>query len=518
MGRTLTNNVSLAYSLESAPGVASAAWKLMEPNSIGAFGADISTVARDPISPTRQRRKGTVVDLDSSVEFDHDLTMSCFRDFAAGWCFSRAINADVTQLPAAGAANAAGEYTLATALVGSQIGRFSSTVAGSTLIWVAGFATSANNGLKSIDADATASTALSVAEALTDESGSARISFAGHRVAVGEAVAWAWSAPNMQATLSASGLGTLLGGLALSVGQLIHIGSVSALGGTIQRAFDDAGTDDAYGYARVVSISANDIVLDKVSPLLQATLAATGDVDILFGEFVRNVAVSHGDYVEQTYQFEAAFPNLGNGTSGNTDEAYQYASSNYCNELSMSLPLADKATMSVGFVGTDTANPTTTRMPGADTPVTPAQTSAYNSSNDIARLRITGADESGLSTDFKSLTLTLKNNVSPEKILGKLGAAFVNAGNFEVDVDAELLFTSPRVIDAIRNNDTVTMDFVLRNDDGVIAVDIPAMSLGGGGRDYPRDESIKLSTTGMAFGDPSLNTSIGVSLFPVPLP
>jgi hypothetical protein len=40
------------------------------------------------------------------------------------------------------------------------------------------------------------------------------------------------------------------------------------------------------------------------------------------------------------------------------------------------------------------------------------------------------------------------------------------------------------------------------------------MTLGGGDREFPVNESILVNTTAQAFGDPTLGTSLGVSLFP----
>ena len=247
---------------------------------------------------------------------------------------------------------------------------------------------------------------------------------------------------------------------------------------------------------------------------MQQTTSTAADVHVLFGEFVRNVPVGDADYIERSFQFELEFPGLAAGGSAE----YQYAKGNHCNTLALNLPLTEKATASFAFVGTDTDNPSKMRRGGADAARNPAQVSAVNTTADIARLRFAGADEDGISTDFKSLTLTLNNNVSGEKVLGRLGAKYVNAGNFEVDIEAQLLFTSGRVIDKIRNNEAVTMDFILAGADGVIAVDIPSVTLGGGGREFPENESVLINTTSQAFQDPVLGTSIGVSIIPVPLP
>ena len=76
-------------------------------------------------------------------------------------------------------------------------------------------------------------------------------------------------------------------------------------------------------------------------------------VDIMFGRFLRNVAVTasadDNEFLERTYQFEGEYPDLG---GVGTDE-YEYAIGNFANELALSLPLTDKGTATWGFNGTD---------------------------------------------------------------------------------------------------------------------------------------------------------------------
>jgi hypothetical protein len=519
MGRVLTNNVNLSYSIETALGVAGTTWFLIEPNSINDFGATITTVARDPISKNRQRRKGTVTDLDSAVEVDEDLTLSSFRDFIEGFCFATSINGDVTELATTAAETATDTYAVA-ALSTAQADKFEID----TLIWVENFSNSANNGLKTVDADiAGSAVAISVGENLVDEAvapADATLSFTGHRIDAADTPTWTWDSGVNQATLSETGLGTLLQALGLTLGQMVHIGSIAAAGDTtIINAFETSAANDMFGYARVYEFTdADNIVFDKVDAALQFTdgTAPSTDVDVLFGEFIRNVPTDDSDYLERSFQFEAEFPSLDAG--GNAE--YQYALGNYCNTASFNLPLTDKATITYGFIGTDTEDPVVaaSRKTGASAATDPLNTAAFNTSADIARLRVTEVDETGLTTDFKSLTMTLNNSVSAEKVIGQLGAKFLNTGNFEVDIEAQLIFTEGLVIDRIRSNDTVTMDFVVKNDDGIIVIDIPSMTLGGGDREFPVNESVLINTTAQAFQDNRLNTSIGVSLIPIPLP
>ena len=303
----------------------------------------------------------------------------------------------------------------------------------------------------------------------------------------------------------------------------------------IQNAFQGAAANDMFGYARVVSVSADTIVFDKVvgTPaiprLRQTSMMAPAKVDILFGEYITDVDNDHDLYVERSFQFEAAYPGLGPG-EGNTPAEraadllrYEYGRGMYAGTLALNLPLQDKATMTMNFSGTDVLSSETARgvararLGGADAALRPTRRTAYNTVTDLARLRVTGMDEEGLTTDFKSLVINIDNNVSPEAVLGVLGAKFVNFGSFDVNVEAQVVFTSPAVISAILDNDTVGMDAIIKNDNGVIIIDLPSSTLGGGNRSFPLNESVLVDFTGEPFEDAALGTSLGVSTIPVPL-
>ncbi len=518
MSRVLTNNTGLQYAIESALGVQpTSGWKGLEPNAINTFGATITTVPRSPISNLRARRKGSVTDLDSAVEFEADLTMDVFNDFIEGFAFAVGINADM-HIPVTAVATALDEYTVA-ALTASQADKLEwVTLNYATLIFARGFNNAANNGLKEVDADiASSATEISVVENLVDEASppaNARVELAGLRsLAAAADLTWDYDAGTETAQLISAADITDFSQFGLMAGQFVHIGS--GVAGAVVNAFENAAANDMFGYARIRSIdtTGGTITFDKLDATLKfddLTAPATA-VDILFGDFVRNVAVDDADFIERSFHFEASFPDL---DSVGVDE-YEYAAGNFCNSLAFALPLTDKAGFTPGFIGTDAQQASTTRATGADAGLLPLGTGAFNTTSDILRLRITQVDETGLTTDFKSVTLTLNNNVSPEKVLGVLGAQFMNTGNFEVNLEAQLLFTNSDVTGAIRDNTTLTMDFRLKNDDGAIYFDIPALTLGGGDREFPVDESVLVNLTGEAFNDDVFGTSIGVSSFPV---
>lgn len=504
MGRVLTNNTTLSYAIEESLGVlpVSPAWFILEPNSIGTYGATITTVARSPISQNRQRRKGTVTDLDSAVEWEGDLTLSHFTDFAEGFMFSVAVNQDLDFR----AANVTATGYTVPAVNVSQAARLQFIGTGPiSLVYARGYVTPANNGLKPLAADVVSTNTeiqvagLSVETAPTN----ATVDIAGVRAETGDL---AISVSGTTATITSGNNGAInsvdFTTLGLTPGQFIHVGGL-----TISRQFS-AGA----GYARVTAIAAAQLSLDKLDATLVTDNGSGDTVDLLFGRFIRNVPTSSPEFLERSFQFELAFPNL--EVPGPGDE-YEYAEGNFCNTMALNIPLADKATVNFSFVGTDANPPTPTRALNADTPIDPNRTGAFNTTSDCTRLRIAEVDESGIYTDFKSLTITFNNNVSPEKILCNLGAQFMNIGNFEIDIEAQLIFNDSRVASAIRENRTMSMEFGLKNDDGALMFDIPSLTLGGGSREFPVNETVLIDTTAQAFLDPILNTSIGVSLFPV---
>ena len=517
MGQVKTNNITLSVAREAAvlgtlP--AQPIWHLLEPNSIGGFGATITTVARDPISRNRQRRKGTITDLDSAIDFEADLTLSHFNTFAEGFAFSDAINKEIT-MATTGAVATTDDYTV-TALSAAQAGKLSFTTTKiASLVHARGFSTLTNNGLKSINVQpATSDTIIQVAETLTAETPgtNAVIELAGVRaLAASGDFTWAYNAGTKRATLTSVTITdwSLLG---LTLGMQVHIGSPDGAGATIN-GFENVAANDMVGFGRVVAINGADLVLDKLSPALAFSdaVSPTTAVDVLFGLFIRNVGTDHVDYKEQSFQFELLYPGLDN-PSGDMAE---YSKGNLANEMVVNMPLSDKATISFAFVGTDTEVPTATRKQNADTPIVPVQTGAFNTTSDCLRLGVSKIDETGLTSDFKNVTLTIANAVTPEKVLCVLGARYMNAGNLALNIEAQALFTDARVTDAVRTNETLTMAFGLKNDDGGIYFDIPSMTLGGGDKEFPVGETVLVNIPGEAFADPILNTSMGISIFPI---
>ena len=494
MGRVLTNNTALSFTVETSLGTAGDTWTSLEPNDIGTYGATTTTVAREPISKDRARRKGTITDLESAVEFESDLTVSAMSDFGEGFVFASSPTA-ILRFNNTSFANSS-DLCSVPALSAAQAGMLTYAAAGAkSLVYLGGYGSF--DGVYPLAAQpVTSDTELEIdgtgitTSFSTDPSRS--IEVAGVELGASDCtIAVSGSTVTLTSAADVSDFATL----GLTAGMMVFIGNRST-------------TTGSRGFARVVSVASNVVPLDKADATLVAG-SGISDISVMFGQLYRNVSTDDASFIERSYQFELAMPNLGAAAA----TGYEYAKGNFANTLSLNVPLADKATMSFGFVGTDTEVPTTTQKTHT-TEVEPSLTEAFNTSSDVLRLRVTDTDETAMTSCFKDFTLSLNNNVSPERCIGTLGAEFMNTGNFLVDLEAEVLFTDEDVVSAIRNNDTVTLDAVIRNNNGAVAVDIPSLTLGDGAKSFPVNESVTISLSGQSFNDATLGTSVGISTIP----
>lgn len=528
MGRVLTNSTSFRVAREGTetvgsrgigflPGENDAAgnaiagapvWKDIEPNDITRFGSTTSKVARNPISRSRGRKKGTISDLDSAFEYEGDLTVDAFDDFIEGFMFSTYNNGDLIFRGGNTVGGGTDTYALDTVggLSAASAAKLQSAVAIDTLLFATGYAIAANNGLKTLAVAASATdTTVSVAETLTTETApsNARLEIAGAQMIASEmALTVAAAVPDVSGRIGTLTFATAdPSSLGIDINQVIFVNMTSVI----------------RGYARVTAIdgTARTITIDRMDAALVADDGSTGASQIRFGQAVRDFGSDNARFLQRSFQVEADYPGL---AADGIASSYEYARGNFCSTLALSMDLSDKATFSAAFIGTDTDVPTETRKVVASvnpsSALAPLGTEAFSTVADFARLRIEDLDEDGLTSDLKSVELNIDNNVSPEKVLNNLGAKFVNFGNFFVDLSTQIIFSDGNVLARIRQNTTVSLDLFLKNNDGVLAFSIASMTLGDGTKDLPVDETVLLNVSGEAFEDPTTGASLNVSLIP----
>src|SRR5690554_2296443 len=275
MANKIDSNVTgLRYaeeaSLRTLPG--SPVFHPLEPNSYADFGGQISTIARNPINPSRQRKKGVTTDLDASGGFNQDLTLNNTTRLLQGFFFAD-ICEKKTTAPMNGTATAITGVTSAddTYAAGTGLTGF----AAGALVLATGFGVTANNGLKSVSSASTAN-ALVVNEALEDEASppaAAKIETVGFEFPEGD-VSIALNGALVRLVSSGTDLTTL----GLIPGEWVFLGGDSA----------SARFDNNAGFARIGALTETYLEFDKVSWTPQVEAAGTKEIRIFFGSVLKN--------------------------------------------------------------------------------------------------------------------------------------------------------------------------------------------------------------------------------------
>lgn len=446
-------------------------WTVQQPNEISSYSADITKTQRTPISTDRSARKGTVTNVEVAPGFQTDLTLDTFRYWGDGFLYSKwvgagAIDIDVTSV----GGDAYNVTTLDAALPEGA------------LVYATGFTLVANNGLKTVGADST-TTAIKVSGLTAEASppAEARLYLVGYAAASGD-IAVNSNGQLTSTTLDFSTLG-------LVPGQYIYI--------------DGLTQSVTSKMARVTMVG--DHVLTLANSEFTTEEGTGKTVRLFVSSFVRNVPVDSAEFVKTEYTMEARY--------NTTPVIYEYARAVAANQMTINAPLTEKMTMDLTFVAQDLSAPSETALPGSGY-VEFVANEAYNTVTNLNRVRLTGIDDSGLSTFLKDVTVTVNNNVSGENVLGVMGAAFTNIGNLEITMETETVMTDGAVLAAIRNNATVNFELAGVNGDGAIVVNIPAMTLGDGSKNLATGEKVKVTVSGNAHEEESIGFMIGFSLFP----
>lgn len=293
------------------------------------------------------------------------------------------------------------------------------------------------------------------------------------------------------------GAATLTGGTGMSwthlgvvPGEWIYIG-----GDLAAHKFTTAANNT---YARVDTITeeatTSTATLGKTNSTMVAEADTTQTVRVFFGRVVKNE--SDDTLIKRrSYQIERSL--------GAPDDAQptqiqaEYLVGAVPNQLDVKNTTAEKIMADLSFVAIDNEQRTSAQGKKAGTRTTLVSEDAFNTSNHVIRARMHSIDPLnsnptalfGFMTDF---TLTIQNNVTPNKAIGRLGAFEVTAGQFLVDGEATAYFSRVEAVQAVRNNEDVSMDFIVAKDNAGIAFDIPLIALGDARLDVAQDEPITL--------------------------
>lgn len=449
-------------------------WHPLEPNSYGDMGANVTTVARNPINPSRQRQKGVVTDLEATASFQMDLTGKNHLYMLQSYNFALAREKPTTaplnsaQIPVTAVTTGTG-YAMNDS--------FAAQCAVGDILMAEGFGVAANNGIKIVTAVATGTVLAAGLAAEAAPPAGAKLTVVG---AQGTSADLNITVSGGETRLTSTTLNfTSLG---LIAGEWIYIGG------------DAAAThfNNNQGFARVDVITTGYMVLGKTSWTPVAETGTGKTIQIFLGTVIRNEE-DPDDIVRQPLQFERTLGSDADGTMS------QYVIGSVANEFTLNVPQADKVTAEMGFVACDAV--ARTGLQGLKPGTRPAlvQSDAFNTSSDVRRLAFSIAGEATpLFLYATDLTITINNNASGAKAIGVLGNFDINIGVFDVGGSVTAYFQDVRAVNAVRNNSDVTMDLILVKNNMGIIWDIPLMALGNGMVAVEQDQAITVPLDTMA--------------------
>lgn len=545
-------------------------WRALEPNSYSDFGSNITLISRNPINPSRQRKKGVVTDMDASGGFNQDLTIGNTTDLLQGFLFADARERGTTESLVDGHLNVsgvsgAGEYTFNNArAVAAAVAAGGANYRVGDVLTVSG-GTGAQRSARVYVAQVDPGTGAAVAVAVDDTGVYAALPGAGAATTGGSgAGATITLTPGLSQLfrpgdlVMAAGFSTVQNNglkiVADATGNVVEIEGATVaeanppanaslrtvgfrfeaadasvvMNGNLPRLtsatvdFDDLafipgewlyldGFANNFGFARISAIGDGYIEFDKTDWVGVAEAAAGITASIYFGTIIRNEE-DPALIRRQSYQIERT---LGADETGMMSE---YLIGAVANEFTLNVAQADKVTVDMTFVAIDNQqrDGITGVKPGARLALVVED--AYNTSSDFSRIKMAIVDPFNsaplpLFAFATDMTLTINNAVTPNKAIGILGGFDTSAGTFEVGGSITAYFASIAAVQAVRNNADITLDFILVKANKGLLFDVPLLSLGNGRLNVEQDQAITLPLDTSA-AESKFGNTLTVQVFP----
>lgn len=445
-------------------------WLPLEPNSYGDFGVEITSTPRNPIADDRQAKKGMVTDLDAGGGFISDLTHTNLQEVMQGFFFA--------DFRAKDEFGGAGEITDVTTTYNAASGLDDFEVG--ALVFATGFTNSANNGFKRVTTST--ATALTVTPALVAEASppaAAKLVQVGRQFSAG--VLDVDASGTLPAITAASDLDTL----GLIVGEWIFLG-----GDTASLRFTNAVNN---GFKRVASVAADRVEFDKSLTTMVTEASTTETVQLFIGRVLKNET---GALIKRrTWQLERTLGAPDNALPSEIQSEYIVGA--VANMFKLQIGVADKVTADLSFMGLN--GETRTGAVGVKSGARPelVEQDAFNTSSDFTFMRISPVQASGAtSTPFfgfmTDCQLNLSNNAEACKAIGVLGGFDITVGKFQVDGEITAYFSDVAAIEAVKANQSVTLDMVMAAQNRGILVDVPLVTLGNARLSIEQDKPITI--------------------------
>lgn len=469
-------------------------WYALQPNPSGIqnFHPQYKDVRRNPLNPYMTDEKGDHVGLDASPTLVHDLNKSWLDNFGVGLLRS------VAKVP--GNKGIQFYYPTAVTSTGYTVAA-SGDLSNKLLVYVRGCPTAVNNGLKLLAGTSTATeikTTGLTAETLTQ--GTVLVEVAGIEAAAAADI-----------TLNASGnlasTTTDFTTLNLKVGHRIWMRM-----GTGSNEFGIIAATAGLHYATVAATPTTNLITLKWHSFTPGADAATGKtIRLYFGPMYKNVADGDADYIEEPAWW-AELRDTGVGTANAA--VYSYVRDMVMASVSLSMPVEGKIECTANFMARFITAPVDagSRLTGPSTAYPVVAGELFDTtSNDMLVHRV--LDSTGaIISSVLSCTLTIDHGVTARKQLATFGAAGMIFGNIRPTLEMETYFEAKAVPVAIEANTECRYEYIGKNGQGGVSIDLPTITLKNGAKTYAENSPVMMAIGAPAHRDAVSNVVMIVNV------
>jgi hypothetical protein len=465
-------------------------WQLAEPNSFSDFGNEQTKTTRNPINPSRQKRKGRGVGGEASAGFQTDVTPTSLPRPMQGFLYADAREPASTKLLSAPIGSVQVSSIDASGIVIDDVNDTPIEFEVGSILNLSGFEAAANNGLKTVTSiDPVTGVAVTPATVSETISGSD-----GYTKNV-ETVGYAFAEGDVSLVIT-SGVPALISATGSFEKNSIVPGSWIFVGG------DDAANQlgSNVGFGRVKSVDAGTLIFDELDFTATDEAGAGVSLHVYVSSVIRNEK-DPSKIVQRSYQIERT---LGYNQTTQDLQA-EYAIGALASELSVNIPSEEKLTADLSYMACDveyrSGDVGDKIKDGAR--VEPGSEEAFNSTSDIVRMRVNVTDSGSVNPIplvgyVQEATLTVANNLTGNKAIGFYGNFDFSVGMFEVGGSITAYFTRVAELKAIRNDLDVGFNVIGAFDNKGFVFDYPLMTVTGGSLSVEADSAIMLPIDMMA--------------------
>lgn len=467
-------------------------WNPYEPNKYGKFGGDYKAETRSPITEARMDRKGPLVDLDGMAEFDTDLTYGSGSSNIAG-IIEGAVFASYRKKIELGGA---GEITAVTASTKTYtVASGGASFRAGDLVKATGFSAT-NSGLKRVTSST--GTTVVVNETSADETpaSTAKLVVCGFQLGSGEASTTVTGVTWPRIT-RASGTKDFTQ-FGLIPGEWIFIGDTS-------NAAYSFATAACNGWARVRSVAATYIELDKTSGTFVDDNGSSKTIRLFFGRVAKNEPLATGSnpQVRKTYQLERT---LGQPDDASSNTQAEYVTGAIVDELVFNIETAKKLECNVKFVGMNYESVDAATGPKSGTRPSLTAEDAFNATSHVKRQKFcrvpttagsaANANLTTIMAYIESAKVMVKNGVDLNKAVGVLGAFESSTGNIQPSIELKGFLQTTEAMLVRSQNASCTFDCILVKSNQGIVIDLPLIGLTDGMPEVEKNKPVMVPLKG----------------------